>query len=182
MALVGSILLEILIFAIGIPLLKKTAIKRETDHATKTTGKNINSIGEALDASFEFVDKAGKLLVAYSKLGIYKFSDLMSNVRAEFGDEIVDENLNRFRAAYAVMRDGADKKERAKFDDSDAVDDYIANSEKQTPVEPVFALKTAASGRLLKIFQKLFNKPDMTEQQMKRKIQEVKERKANKKP
>jgi hypothetical protein len=175
--LVGSTLLEILIIAKGILLQKQTAIKGEMDIVTKTTGQNINSVGEALGASFEFVGKAGKLLAAYSKLGIYKFGEFIDKVRADFGDEFADENINGFRSAYAAMRDGADKKERAKFDDSDAVDDYISVSVKQSPVEPVFALETAASGRLLKIFQKLYNNPDMGEQQMKRKIREVKERK-----
>lgn len=123
---------------------KETKIRQEIEDAKKefndfikSSRKNINSVGGALGASFEFVGKAGKLLAAYSKLGIYKFGEFIDKVRADFGDEFADENINGFRSAYAAMRDGADKKERAKFDDSDAVDDYIANASKKEPVAPV---------------------------------------------
>lgn len=111
--------------------------KKEFKDFIKSSRKNINSVGGALGASFEFVGKAGKLLAAYSKLGIYKFGEFIDKVRADFGDEFAEENINGFRSAYAAMRDGADKKERAKFDDSDAVDDYIANASKNEPVAPV---------------------------------------------
>jgi len=130
----------------------------------------------------EFLGSFSELMAAYAKLGIYKvgvykFGDMIADIRDNFGNDFVSENIDALKYAYALTRSNASDEDTDKFDDDKAVRAYIANQSGKPTAEveqPVIALLTAASNRLLKFFQKKYNNPDITEQQMKDKIQKVK--------
>lgn len=118
---------------------KESAIRKEIADAEKEFNdfiKNSRKTANTFANVGEFIGKATKLITAYTKLGLYKFGEVIDQMRKSFGDDFVDENMNEIKGAYAYTRAGVDKSERGKFDNEDAVDAYIETKSTTNTPEP----------------------------------------------
>lgn len=90
--------------------------------------KNSRKVAGAFANIGEFAIRAAKLLAAYAKLGIYKFADMLADLRKKYGDEFVDENIDGLKKAYELARVDVDPLDAEKFDSSNKVLSYTTET------------------------------------------------------
>lgn len=91
--------------------------KSKFDDFIKNSRKTANTFANL----GEFSVRAAKLMVAYAKLGIHKFADMIARMRKEYGDDFVDKNLDELKSAYGVAKVDPEHSDADKFDTDNTV-------------------------------------------------------------
>jgi hypothetical protein len=100
---------------------KNEALKKLRETMKRNRGRlNMNIDPEVV------TDGVGVML-AYAKLGVYKFAQIVRDIAAELGKEFLGdkENVNALKGIYAYYRSNISKEERKKLDSDDDVDEVI---------------------------------------------------------
>lgn len=88
--------------------------------------KNRGNLNSGFAPDPEVIKTGIELLSAYADLGIYKFNEIVRELRNDLGDDFFDtENVDALKGVYSYARSNTPRAERDKFSTEDEVDDFV---------------------------------------------------------